>query len=207
MAEARRSHPYDEEVAGATPRMQSIVVHPTRLSSMPDSDGFHPVHSRRRWRRRPAARQRKSVPEDLIGLCFNCLRDDHVKADCLFPSCCRTYRHEATVLAAAPSAPPSLGPSSRVRWRAPAVVVVRLVNGRLRHGGVRIQCQHARPPPVGLPLSHTVAPHLVPRLWSSPPWSHAPLLRDLRPSCHHHREVPALSHILRPLLGDGRSWS
>lgn len=73
MAEARRSHPYDGEVAGATPRMHSVMVHPTRLSFVPDADRFHPVHNRRHWRCRPAACQRKPVSKDLVGLCFNCL--------------------------------------------------------------------------------------------------------------------------------------
>lgn len=57
--------------------MRLVVVHPARASAAPNADGFHQVHSRRR---------KLPVPEDLIGLCFNRLGDDHVKADCLFPS-------------------------------------------------------------------------------------------------------------------------
>jgi hypothetical protein len=82
-------------------RLRSVVVaHPARLSSEPDADGFREVHSRRRWRRRwrrwqpPRPRSSRPVPKDLVGLCFNCLRSSHIRADCGFPSRCRTCRTE-----------------------------------------------------------------------------------------------------------------
>ena len=75
-------------------RLRSVAVHPARLSAEPDDDGFREVHSRRRWRRRPSPTLARPVPPDLVGLCFNCLRDDHIRANCRFPPRCRTCRQE-----------------------------------------------------------------------------------------------------------------
>lgn len=69
------------------------ALHPVRLSASPDAEGFRPVESRRRWHRHPA-RALKAVPTDLVRLCFNCLANDHVKADCTFASRCHTCRRE-----------------------------------------------------------------------------------------------------------------
>lgn len=69
-------------------------LHPARLSAEPDAEGFREVHSRRRWRRRPSPARGTQVPADLVGLCFNCLREGHVRADCSFPSRCRACRRE-----------------------------------------------------------------------------------------------------------------
>jgi hypothetical protein len=91
MADARRTY---REDAAAPLRLRSIVVHPARFSQEPDSDGFRQAHSRRRWRRRASPTLPKPVPADLVGLCFNCLGDDHVKKDCTYPSRCRTCRCE-----------------------------------------------------------------------------------------------------------------
>lgn len=101
MADAKRPPPppppHDRAPAPSPPhvnRIRSIVVHPARLSAEPDEDGFHEVHSRRRWLRRSPPRAVKPVPEDLIDLCFNCLGNNHVKAECTFPSRCRSCRQE-----------------------------------------------------------------------------------------------------------------
>jgi len=48
MADVRRSHPAD--VAEVAPWVRSVVNHPAHTSSVPDAEGFHQVHSRRRWR-------------------------------------------------------------------------------------------------------------------------------------------------------------
>jgi hypothetical protein len=63
-----------------------LASHPPRLSAQPDADGFHEVASRRRWRR--TAVQRRPVPANLVGKCFNCLSESHVKADCTSPPRC-----------------------------------------------------------------------------------------------------------------------
>ncbi|CAD6262680.1 unnamed protein product [Miscanthus lutarioriparius] len=59
-----------------------------RASGPPDADGFHQVQSRRRWRRRTLPRQSKAMPPNLVGKCYNCMGEDHVKADCVFRSRC-----------------------------------------------------------------------------------------------------------------------
>ena len=80
----------------AAKSVAATVAHPMRLSSMPDADGFREVHSRRRWRRRLLRRPHSPRPvlEDLVGLCFNCLQEGHVKAGCSFVSRCRNCRCE-----------------------------------------------------------------------------------------------------------------
>lgn len=91
MADARRARQLDDAAPASPPqpRLRSLVVHPARFSAEPDSDGFREVHSRR-----PSPGSPRPVPADLVGLCFNCLRDDHVKADCRFPSRCRSCHRE-----------------------------------------------------------------------------------------------------------------
>lgn len=89
MADARR----DVARAMSPPRrLASIVVHPARMSVEPDTDGFHQVQSRRRWRR--VAPPRRPVPAALNGKCFNCLATDHVRAACTFPSHCFNCERE-----------------------------------------------------------------------------------------------------------------
>lgn len=63
-----------------------LVTHRPRLAAEANADGFRQVHSHRRWRR--STPPRRPVPADLVGKCFNCLSDSHVKADCTFPSRC-----------------------------------------------------------------------------------------------------------------------
>ncbi|CAD6271194.1 unnamed protein product [Miscanthus lutarioriparius] len=86
MAAARRAHPTLESVPiEAPPRCRaSHVGHPPRAFEELDADGFYRVRSRHRWRRRSPLKQAKPVPPALVGLCFNCLADNHVKADCTF---------------------------------------------------------------------------------------------------------------------------
>lgn len=76
---------YQPEEPPPAPKLRSLVVHPARLSAEPDSDGFRQVNSRCRWHRRPSPAQPKPVLADLVSLCFNCLGDDHVKANCRYP--------------------------------------------------------------------------------------------------------------------------
>ncbi|CAD6230183.1 unnamed protein product [Miscanthus lutarioriparius] len=71
-------------------RLASIVVHPARMSIEPDADGFRRVQSRRRWRR--AAVPSRPVPRDLVGKCFNCFAEDHVRAKCTSPPRCFACR-------------------------------------------------------------------------------------------------------------------
>lgn len=66
------------------PHLESLVVHPPRMSVEPNADGFRAVQSRRCWRR--IAAPRCPVPANLVGKCFNCLSGNHVKAECTFPS-------------------------------------------------------------------------------------------------------------------------
>jgi hypothetical protein len=52
--------------------------------------GFTLVESRRRRLVRPM--RSRPVSATLVGLCFNCMADDHVAADCRFPSRCLNCR-------------------------------------------------------------------------------------------------------------------
>lgn len=95
MRDARRAHP---QQTSPCRHLASVVVHPARLFGSPDADGFYSVQSRRRWRRRAPRKTVKPVPKNLEGLCFNCLADDHVKADCSEEAkcfICRQPGHEA----------------------------------------------------------------------------------------------------------------
>lgn len=69
-----------------SPRNGQVPAHPARMSALPDSDGFRVVESRRRWRR--AAPPRRPIPANLVGKCFNCLSESHVKVDCTEPPRC-----------------------------------------------------------------------------------------------------------------------
>jgi hypothetical protein len=73
-------------------RVASIIIHPPRMSVQPDADGFMEVQSRRRWRHAPEPR--RPVPPNLVGKCFNCLAEDHVRADYTFPSKCFNCKGE-----------------------------------------------------------------------------------------------------------------
>lgn len=115
MADARCSHLAD--VVEVTPKVRSVVNHPAHTSSVPDTEGFHQVHSRRRWRWKQPARAPKPVPTDLVDLYFSCLGDNHVKADCRFPSRYRTYKHEGHRARNCPSSPIFAGAK---RGRSPA---------------------------------------------------------------------------------------
>jgi len=89
MAAARRSLP-----APPVHLHRSPASHPARALATPDEDGFYAVQSRRRWRRRSPPRVARPVPPELVGLCFNCLANNHVKAECTFPVRCYNCRDE-----------------------------------------------------------------------------------------------------------------
>jgi hypothetical protein len=88
MVNARRDHPSH---------------HPPR--SQPHGDGWKLVTCREQWRRvlhspppPPPLPPRRPVAADLVDRCFNCLRSDHVTADCSFTvQCLRCHRevHQA----------------------------------------------------------------------------------------------------------------
>lgn len=90
MAAARRTHP--PAIDGPSRASRPDV--PPRRSPLsaahgpPDADGFHLVESRRRWRRRKPPRQSRPVPPELVGKCFNCLDEGHVRANCTNPPRC-----------------------------------------------------------------------------------------------------------------------
>lgn len=75
-------------------RVVSIVVHPTCMATAPDAVGFRQVHSRRRWLRKVLSSPARSVPTNLVELCFNCLASDHVKVACRFLACCLNCKRE-----------------------------------------------------------------------------------------------------------------
>jgi hypothetical protein len=75
-------------------RLASIIVHPARLPAEPVADGFRLVEDRRRRRRAALPRRSRPVPPNLVGLCFNCLRSDHVNANCMFPARCLACKQE-----------------------------------------------------------------------------------------------------------------
>lgn len=84
---ARRSHPAIDGPSQAS-RPDAPGRHPsppaTHLACAhgpPDADGFHLVESRRCWRRRSPPWQSRLVPPELVGKCFNCLDEGHVRAN------------------------------------------------------------------------------------------------------------------------------
>lgn len=89
MADARRAGPQTPPPLRGG--FASVVVHPARMSAEPDSDRFHEVHSRRRWRR-AVQEVARPVPADLVGKCFYCFATDHVRADCRQPGKCFNCR-------------------------------------------------------------------------------------------------------------------
>ncbi|KAM0873721.1 hypothetical protein ACQ4PT_037882 [Festuca glaucescens] len=76
----------------------------TRVAPRVDADGFVQPHSRyyRRRNRRTASppspptpsHPASPLPADLIGLCFNCCRPDHMAVDCTFPIRCLRCHQE-----------------------------------------------------------------------------------------------------------------
>jgi hypothetical protein len=89
------------------------------MSMEPEAEGFRQVHSRRRGRRRVPPRSARPVPPNLVGLCFDCLACDHVKAACTFLSRCFNCRHEGHRARDHPLAPVARegkrGPHCRIR--------------------------------------------------------------------------------------------
>jgi hypothetical protein len=67
-----------------------VLVPESRKVSIPDPNGWQLVIRKRKQKSsvkkaRSRSRARK-VPADLIGLCFNCVCDDHVSRNCPYPS-------------------------------------------------------------------------------------------------------------------------
>lgn len=104
----------------------AAAAHPPRMSTEPDVDGFREVHSRRRWRRTTAPR--RPVPASLVGKCFNCLIESHVKAQCTFPSRCFRCHEEGHHERHCPSRGSRIGK----RGRSPGLGLGRQHGGRRR---------------------------------------------------------------------------
>lgn len=66
-------------------RSRPLLAHPARATDAPDADAFHCVQSRKRWLRRTSPRPSRPVPPHLVGKCFNCGSENHVKAQCSPP--------------------------------------------------------------------------------------------------------------------------
>lgn len=103
MVVARRSHPRLDTHPQASYPQQPVVVerclpspmaHPARASGMPDAQGFHQVQSHHRWCRCTPPKQSKPLPANLVGKCFNCMGEDHVKANCIYRSWCLNSRSD-----------------------------------------------------------------------------------------------------------------
>jgi hypothetical protein len=94
MAAARRSHQLQDPALASPCHPSSPVAHRARARCEPDADGFYEVVSRRRWSRRSPPKTSRPVPPALHGFCFNCLADNHIKADCTFPARCFSCHRE-----------------------------------------------------------------------------------------------------------------
>jgi hypothetical protein len=76
--------------------LKSIITPGSCNVAAPDPDGWQLVTRKRK--RKPKVQKARShsragkVPTDLIGLCFNCFRDDHVSRNCPYPSSCLRCR-------------------------------------------------------------------------------------------------------------------
>lgn len=133
MAAARRSYP---GVVRSPPRRPdspprrggppSPTSHPAWALGRSDADGSYRVRSRRRWRRRSPPRPSRAVPAALVGLCFNCLANKHIKAECVFPAKCFNCRCEGHRSSVYPLPPATTGAK---RGRSPPT---HLVGGGLR---------------------------------------------------------------------------
>jgi len=69
-----------------------------RVRAPVDAKGFTLAASRHRWRRRLRTARPWPVLATFVGLCFNCMAEDNVAADCRFLSWClhcRGTRHHA----------------------------------------------------------------------------------------------------------------
>lgn len=180
MANAQRSQPpIDASLAGLhLPRKPSLAAHPARLSAEPDTYGYREVHSRRRWRRGLALGSGKPVPEDLVGLCFNCFAEGHTNAVCMFPLRCRTCRSEGH---RARNCPWQNNPLRAKRGRSPAHVGSRRGAPRRRSSVTRW-----RPARDDTPSACSVSTGRSPLV---PPCC-APLARKLPPGTLFQRPLP-----------------
>lgn len=84
----RRSHPSPRPVPSPSPQRDQPATHPARALGVPDADGFYNVRSHHCDCRRSPPRSPRPVPPELRGLCFNCLANSHVKAQCTYPARC-----------------------------------------------------------------------------------------------------------------------
>jgi hypothetical protein len=94
----RRCRPEGFMVAARLPqpappaqRHPSHVSHPACVLVEPDEEGFYEVRSYRCWRCCSPPKLARLVPPELVGLCFNCLAKNHVKAECIFLAKCYNY--------------------------------------------------------------------------------------------------------------------
>lgn len=87
MAAARHAYPREQPHDVTPPGRSPPATHPTRTLEEPDADDFYQVCSRRRWSWR-SSRATRPVPPELVSLCFNCLANNHVKANCIFSARC-----------------------------------------------------------------------------------------------------------------------
>lgn len=127
-----RHRPFQGSLA-APPPSPAPVAHPSVLATHPpqmtgqlDADGFREVVSRRHWRRMVV--QRRPVPANLVGKCFNCLSESHVKADCTSPPRCFHCLGEGHQ----ERSYPALGRDTVKRGRSPAMGIERRGRGGRR---------------------------------------------------------------------------
>lgn len=140
LADACRSHPQPSSPQHSPPRrhLASVMVHPARPTGPLDADGYYQVQSCRRWRRRAPPKLTKPVPKNLVGLCFNCLAGDPIKADCVWKAkcfICKQPGHEA-----------------------------RDCRLQLRQGAVSVAARRPATTPVAMLLRDRVRPTVRPRL-------------------------------------------
>lgn len=83
----------------------SPMVHPACAFEEPDADDFYEVHSHHRWHRQSPPKLARPIPSALVSLCFNCLANNHAKADCVFLVRCFNYRCEGHRTFACPLPP------------------------------------------------------------------------------------------------------
>jgi hypothetical protein len=118
-------------VGGSCSHQQMSSVH---QQSPPTSSEWQVVARRSKWRRIPQRQSslwpRRLVPTDLVGKCFNCLREGNVAAECPNPVRCFRYHREGHLARSCkrPQSPDATGPPPRPPKLA-SVVVINLGKG------------------------------------------------------------------------------
>jgi hypothetical protein len=98
----RRSYAWQLQRSAAVagrraPILKSVLAPESRLLSVrftaPDPNGWQIVVKKRKRKPpskkpRPSRGKTRTVPADLVGLCFNCFRHEHISRNCPYPSCC-----------------------------------------------------------------------------------------------------------------------